>query len=259
MAAGAAAAAVPGPDPTSPIPQQSAVEPDRVTHTAAAPARPCFMWRPRWNEAIDGPQPTCPTPVRSGVARVAPAAADDGAVGAGREPGRPVEPQALQPGMGPRVEEAAMGGGHQRPAVQELGQGERVEEEVDRVDVDDVGVPDPAEEARRQRIARRAAERHALDRDPVHPLGGREPQARLREQAVEGQHPDVVAEAYLLAGEVGDEILQPAAVRQELADDVQDGQGSAHGRAPQRGAARAASRITATTAGLAPSVSIRRG
>ncbi|GJD80245.1 hypothetical protein NBEOAGPD_3486 [Methylobacterium gregans] len=149
-----------------------------------------------------------------------------------------------------------MGGGDERPAVQRLGEGERVEEEVDRVNVDDVGALQPAEEARRQGIARRASEGDALDRDAVDRLPGREPQTRFREQAIEGQHADIVAEAHLLAREVGDEILQPAAVRQELADDVQDGEAVGHGRPPQRGAARAAAWITAVT-GPVPGSSLK--
>ena len=140
----------------------------------AADQRFDAIWQAEWKWRLDQGlawDEDSPRALRGELARVAPAAADDGAVGARRGAGRPVEPEPLQPGMGLGVEEAAMGRGDQRQAVQRSRQGERVEEEVDRVDVDDVGALE-RDAAAQARIAI-DDQQAAMGRGPSAVRGGR--------------------------------------------------------------------------------------
>src|ERR1700709_1577188 len=72
---------------------------------------------------------------------IAIATGDDAAIGADRRPGDAVKPDLLGSVILPAVEEAAMGRGDHRPPMQWLRCGEKVEEEVDGMEMQNIGGP----------------------------------------------------------------------------------------------------------------------
>ncbi|GCD89925.1 hypothetical protein [Nocardioides sp. LS1] len=56
LAAPPSHAAIPVPDPIGHVVTDTGPTSSPV---GTAPDRPCFVWRARWNSALDGPEPTC--------------------------------------------------------------------------------------------------------------------------------------------------------------------------------------------------------
>ncbi len=86
----------------------------------------------------------------------------------------------------------------------------------------EIGIAERCQDRGRERIAGRAAERDAPDRDRAEGIFSGEDDVRPSELPVERQHTRVDAGLDLGAGEIGDEVLQPAAVRMELAHHMED-------------------------------------
>ena len=87
--------------------------------------------------------------------------------------------------------------------VNRLGQSQKVEKKINRMDVNDIGTPDMPDHARCDRIALRAEKRDPNDVDLAEPVGLRQP-TRRAEQAVEGNHEDVVSAGGLAGREIFD-------------------------------------------------------
>ena len=132
------------------------------------------------------------------------------------------------------MEEPAVRGGDERLAVERPGRREDVEEEVDGVDVDEVGPVEVAQEARSQRVARRTAERDPDDGDPVDGVAGREGDLGRAIQPVQRQNTGRDAPPSLLPTEPAHDVLEAAPVRPELPHDVEHA-GSARRRGRRAG------------------------
>ncbi|MHC2573645.1 hypothetical protein ACVMH6_005973 [Rhizobium leguminosarum] len=150
------------------------------------------------------------------------AAADDAAVGHRRSTGQCPEPDLLDRRVFPRVKEAAMGGDDHRFSVQQPAPGERVEEEVDGVDMDEIGIGEMAENLRCQRIAAGAGPGNAHHLDAVDIFAKRQLVFRRGEERIQRDDAHAVTAAHGLAGEIGDHVFQAAAIGQELAHDMDD-------------------------------------
>ena len=124
--------------------------------------------------------------------------------------------------MGLGMEEPAMCRRHHRPPVPWAREAHEVEEEIDGVDMHDIGVAHMAEHGRRERIAHRAAigEPHHLRAHPV--FARDQPRVRIGEDAVERQHAHFVAGANLRLDELGDDFLDPAEPWRKLPRDMND-------------------------------------
>ena len=171
---------------------------------------------------VDAVFDECQTPPRivAKHVRVALAAGDDTVIRCYRRTGQRLEPQLLGALEGARVEEAAMSGSDQAAPVQRASQGQKVEEEIDGVDVDHIRVLQVAQHAGRQWIAagsgpRNPPHRHALDDVP------RRQNARPREQPVERQNAGIDIEPLpLCPAEAEHGVLQSADRWAELADNM---------------------------------------
>jgi hypothetical protein len=150
------------------------------------------------------------------------AAADDLVIGHRRKAGHGLKPDLFQRGVIFRMEEAAMGGDHHRLAVQQPAPGQRIEEEVDGMHVDDVGIAKVAENLRGDRIAGAARPGNADDLDAADHLAMRQRRVLVGKQRIERDDADAVAVVDDLAGKIADHVLQTAAIGQELANDMDD-------------------------------------
>ncbi len=115
-----------------------------------------------------------------------------------------------------------MGGRDHWLAMQHPAPGQRVEEEVDGVDMNDIGVGEVAEDLRRDRIAARALPGDAHHIDAGNRFLRGKQLVRLDKEAIQRDHACAIAERGQLPAQVRDNILQPALVGQELPDDMCD-------------------------------------
>jgi hypothetical protein len=122
-----------------------------------------------------------------------------------------------------------MGGRDQRLAMPHPAERERIEEEIDRMDMDEIGLAEVREDLGRNGIARRAAEGDASDRDAVDHLACRQDELRPGEQPVERHHGGLETERQLCPAEIGDDVFQPAAIGEELAHDMEDARAGRQG------------------------------
>ncbi|MGZ2485744.1 hypothetical protein ACVITL_004267 [Rhizobium pisi] len=118
-----------------------------------------------------------------------------------------------------------MGGDDHRLAVQQPAPGECVEEEVDGMDMHEIGIADMAENLRRQRIAAAAGPGNTHHLDAIDIFARRQLVLRRGEERIERDDTHAIAAAHSLAAEIGDHIFQPAAIGQELANDMDDQRG----------------------------------
>ena len=131
-------------------------------------------------------------------------------VGARRAARDAVEPDVLQSRMRPGVEEAAMRGGDHRLAMNRFRDREIIEEEIYRMDMDQIGVAHMGQSLRGERIAGGAAKRQSYDLDAAARLARRQRAARIGENAVERRHAHIMAGANLRFRKPGDDFLDAA-------------------------------------------------
>ena len=129
----------------------------------------------------------------------------------------------LEPRGERRMEKSAVGGDDKLLVVQRLGPGQKVEEEIDGMHVNDVGISDVLQGRRGDRITRRSDKRYPDNFDP----GDRLARGKLRgyvgfEQPVQRYDSHRVALASLSRGELPDDALEATDGRIKLANHVHD-------------------------------------
>lgn len=121
-----------------------------------------------------------------------------------------------------RVKEAAMRGGDKRLAMERAGDGKSVKEEVDRMNVDDIGIAEMIDKLRSSGIAAGSKVPDAPNRQAVDFGGVRQYLIWTRENSVAGEYADIVTVTQLFTGEISHEVLKASATRVKLPNDMKD-------------------------------------